>query len=165
MKALNVLSLVVGLVALVLSASLWMSHAPSMAPAPAPGSGPGPLGGNNSPKTAQELGLSVIVLEMVNAQCVLETKTAVSHGNKGKDTHWLVINNCSVSVPMVFKNFKVGTNTASPFSSDPSFNISPGVQVVKAHVLQSAAGNGTDYTFELWVNNVLQTDPDIVIDN
>ena len=173
MKALSVGALVVGLVALVLSASLWMRQPASLAststsasaPAPTPSPGPVPLGGKNTPQTAQELGLSIIVLETVNSQCVLETKTPVSHGNKDKDTHWLVINNCGASVQMEFKNFKIGTTSASPFSSNPKFNISPGVQVVKAHVLKTASGNGTDYTFELWLNNALQSDPDIVIDN
>ena len=172
MKALSAAALVVGLVALVLSASLWMrqpaSLAPAPGPAPAPSPGPVPLGGKNTPQTARELGLALIVLEKSGTQCVLSTKTPTSHGNQKKNAFWLIINNCSTgagTVRLDFQNFQLGTTRVSPFNSDPSFTVTAGVSVVKALVRQTGDPDGTDYTFDLLVNGNKQGDPDIVIDN
>jgi hypothetical protein len=165
-KLLNVGSLVVGLVALVISAVLWSRQPPPAAPQPVPAPIPAPVaakGGN--PHTAEDLGLSIIALEMDAGghNCVLSTKTPTSHGNKGKDAHWLVINNCTIAVTMAFSNFQLGTTSSNPFATSTSFSLSSGVNLIKAHV-DPKADKG-DYTFDLLVNAVVQADPDIVIDN
>lgn len=163
MKALNVLSLVVGLVALALAFTLWTRQplggvAVTGSLAPSIGFPPG------KGDVAKDLGLSVIVLETNDkGVCGISSKTVSSHGNQGKDTHWLVLNGCTGTVTITFQDFKKGDPQKGPFTAPPSFTVTNVFQVVKAHVDPQAAIG--DYQFTMYVNGVAQTDPDIVIDN
>lgn len=147
MKALNVGSLVVGIIALILSGVLWIK-----------GQGNGPGNGN----TAKDLGVSIIVLERQGTTCVASAKTETSHGNKGKNAHWLVINGCG-QVNIKFDDFSGPSGNSSPFSDPTTWNFNDAVGIIKAKV-DNGARTGT-YSFSLYIDNVKQNDPDIVIDN